>query len=940
MSSSYIKKSMSQPFLAEAAGIGKKPSDIPEVFGILTTIEAPGDELVGNLASSVSRSKDSKRKSLLLSDFKEKFGKFLLRIFDIRTANKMSWAKVFHTRMCHGQDITPSEKVDHYIQLCTAFLLASAGEINKMTRFAKELMVHLAIHRMDLDGALMGHRPCLQLRAVVVRQFLINMKRFGIRDDAIQNYLQDQAEKLNALNAKAKGPASALALDPFRHRHASLPLDDLEDTSRENLLGLIMTWAKINDPNEMAKQVRTFAELFRGAEQVKEGDIVLVLIKKISLPWEAAKTDQQGRFSSMDVIHINSNTEFDIIYARATGQKNAIEQTMTVLITVDEDLTAEIPYAFIFPLPQSVIQLMQNAKTMEKLVSVPVDGFVDQLTRDIRTSSNTFLANQNVDINMVEKCAEGYINLMDLNILKKTTANLLRLVREPPFDFFQQLTDIAHSHILNFKEHFHSNMAFMPTKQTTMLSLETYNFGALAQEQINQYLCVCQDGLAKLKIEKRELLDGTRKSKLTQWWLHLIESRTDKFLQDLGFVVDALPDDYIEKPPKDMDVVKKNLEIIREVLDVKTDKHKTTELIKLLCDRIYPVIKDFVSQAQFMISEQFDLHKDPILDKYENELNSKLEKTEQIETWFAELMKDIKTLKKMKGMESARPDKKSLDIVPISGLIIGRFVRQENELKTAIELWNRPRKQSERPPGPDADPAALRKLASVPAAVNSARASAVKLIEKPESEPPKIEAPVSTSPEPPNPLIRSKSTPKVPPVASISKGLTSMSLSTIPSNTPSPGLALSPRGASSSAPPALSPAAPPADDIAGKIQKVKQDTIPRIDQLDSVVASFERDFKSCTSVTDFIGLAKYLNDSKQQLETLCALLPSAPILRSVPTNTQDKMVFLKDTISSLIEYYRNVLTTLRTNFDKQNNLKEVVLMVKAIRAVDIKPRVK
>lgn len=317
--SSIIKKSVSQQFFpAEVtSGTGKRPVDIPEVFQLLSTIEAPVDDM----APTSTKRSDSKRRSLLLSDFKEKFGKFLLRIFDIRASNKMTWAKVFHTRMCYCQDITPGEKVDHLIQLCTTFLLASAGEINKMTRFAKEMMVHLATHRMDLDGALLAHRPSLQLRAVVVRQFLIGMKRFGLKDDAIQSYLQSQAEKLNALNAKAKGPASALALDPFRHRHASLPLDDLEDTSRENLLGLIMTWAKITDVNEMAKQVRTFAELFRGAEQVKEGDIVLVLIKKKSLPWEETKTDQQGRFSSMDVININSNAEFDIIYARATSQK-------------------------------------------------------------------------------------------------------------------------------------------------------------------------------------------------------------------------------------------------------------------------------------------------------------------------------------------------------------------------------------------------------------------------------------------------------------------------------------------------------------------------------------------------------------------------------------------------------------------------------------------
>jgi len=106
--------------------------------------------------------------------------------------------------------------VDHLIQLCTTFLLASAGEINKMTRFAKELMVHLATHRMDLDGALIGHRPCLQLRAVVVRQFLIGMKRFGLKDDAIQNYLQSQVLSLIPSSTSGKSSTSTSANN---HQH-------------------------------------------------------------------------------------------------------------------------------------------------------------------------------------------------------------------------------------------------------------------------------------------------------------------------------------------------------------------------------------------------------------------------------------------------------------------------------------------------------------------------------------------------------------------------------------------------------------------------------------------------------------------------------------------------------------------------------------------------
>jgi len=40
----------------------------------------------------------------------------------------------------------------------------------------------------------------------------------------------------------------------------------------------------------------------------------------------------------------------------------------------------------------------------------------------------------------------------------------------------------------------------------------------------------------------------------------------------------------------------------------------------------------------------------------------------------------------MKHLEE-NPQEKVLDVVPVSGLILGRFIRMENELKTVLELW-------------------------------------------------------------------------------------------------------------------------------------------------------------------------------------------------------------------------------------------------------------
>jgi hypothetical protein len=43
----------------------------------------------------------------------------------------------------------------------------------------------------------------------------------------------------------------------------------------------------------------------------------------------------------------------------------------------------------------------------------------------------------------------------------------------------------------------------------------------------------------------------------------------------------------------------------------------------------------------------------------------------------------------MKTLEdNPNPPEKSLHIVPVGGLVIGSFLRLENELKTVIELWD------------------------------------------------------------------------------------------------------------------------------------------------------------------------------------------------------------------------------------------------------------
>jgi hypothetical protein len=48
----------------------------------------------------------------------------------------------------------------------------------------------------------------------------------------------------------------------------------------------------------------------------------------------------------------------------------------------------------------------------------------------------------------------------------------------------------------------------------------------------------------------RAIFDGSKKRSLTQWWLELIETEVDNYLNKIGCDLSAVPFHYIDHPPK------------------------------------------------------------------------------------------------------------------------------------------------------------------------------------------------------------------------------------------------------------------------------------------------------------------------------------------------------------------------------------------------------
>ena len=54
------------------------------------------------------------------------------------------------------------------------------------------------------------------------------------------------------------------------------------------------------------------------------------------------------------------------------------------------------------------------------------------------------------------------------------------------------------------------------------------------------------------------LVSGERKNEVCAWWLNHIEKRVADYLEECGYVADAMADDYMREAPKDLEQVKKN----------------------------------------------------------------------------------------------------------------------------------------------------------------------------------------------------------------------------------------------------------------------------------------------------------------------------------------------------------------------------------------------
>lgn len=163
-----------------------------------------------------------------------------------------------------------------------------------------------------------------------------------------------------------------------------------------------------------------------------------------------------------------------------------------------------------------------------------------------------------------------------------------------------------------------------------------------------------------------------------------------------GFIVDALPENYVDDPPNDIDAVESNLLILQDVLNPTIDKFNVKGLISRLQDLVYPRITEFLENGVYILAQRIGKsHEEIGLAEIQTIIHEQPEQFGPSDlVWMDNLVKDLQYLVEMRKMEDPDYGKNnpvSFHIVPISGLILSHFCRLENEAKTALELWKRVR---------------------------------------------------------------------------------------------------------------------------------------------------------------------------------------------------------------------------------------------------------
>ena len=197
--------------------------------------------------------------------------------------------------------------------------------------------------------------------------------------------------------------------------------------------------------------------------------------------------------------------------------------------------------------------------------------------------------------------------------------------------------------------------------------------------EIQKYSDIFEERMESLINLMKDLVDGTKKKEVTEWWLSYIETETNQFLCDRGYQMDALPYNYLDVPPRDFEAVRRNLKIIRDIMSVGCEELDT--FLEKTTNHIYITLQRHVEDVKFILNlnwEQMSLGDYAVTSQQRVSLQDDLEYLREMKMMDDE----IQSTREKGAVVGKRAE--MTGVVPIGGLVMARFHILDCELTSVM----------------------------------------------------------------------------------------------------------------------------------------------------------------------------------------------------------------------------------------------------------------
>lgn len=591
------------------------------------------------------------------------------------TADELSWAFLFNKRMIQAMNVISTLQAKNLSTLLEFSLGVNKFQLPEISvELIESMLEYLSTHAQDPDNSLIGLRPEWGL----LSEMNIDLIAIALAVNAVGG--PEVVFPAEGNDSTAEELSDGHNSSPPRLSSYTGGFPEI----RKDALAELMINLRFMDAGAALKQ------------QVDQLSYLLRQEKRMKAIWKDRAIEPYDL-----VICLTEEQEgYRYAYLRFSGI--IMPNNMLSVFTIPgEMMTREVHASQLLPLTSSMLASLGAVKSMSKMVDGPANEMTRVLNLYIRDEQNKFMASKGIDVELLQKL--GAVSLTtDLRPLQSQLVRLLDNFEVEFEEFFVQVR----MHLVDRYAEMRSNLfaidtVFHPTRDIELNSVLNIPLEVIVKDRIKRSLESCQALTENVNQLRADLISGGWRQTLTDWWLDLVEKVTNEFLCRLGYSFECVPDD-IDEEPSDWEQLNKNMQLLKEILDRKEDKHGVQRLIAVLKSRVYPQIDEFVAMARFMIQDLLGLSSARNSAELRLLMSSRsVQLNPETMSYIVSLGSDLEYLDAVKRLEDAPVQgaraRHELNIVPISGLVMGTFYRLENELKTVVEVWTQVHKESSPP---------------------------------------------------------------------------------------------------------------------------------------------------------------------------------------------------------------------------------------------------